>query len=204
MRKPSVDSRTCSGRSGIGASTWLSNAGDGRLPPSSRWTISRGWKERPLGGRSPWSARSATRGSCRGFSTRWWRAGPPSAGVRLRGFDDRDRARHRQAERADASAALVSARCPPGTCSGHRAGHDGDHAWREIAYGARKAGGPALYDRALGLLRGVTILDFGREATERYGGIRLALERAGLRLPIPICGSRPSRRRPSRCSSPGT
>jgi len=55
----------------------------------------------------------------------------------------------------------------------------------EIAYGARKAGKPALYDRALGLLRGVTILDFDRAAAERYGEIRLALERAGVGLADP-------------------
>jgi tRNA(fMet)-specific endonuclease VapC len=55
----------------------------------------------------------------------------------------------------------------------------------EIAYGARKAGRPALYDRALGLLRGVTILDFDRGAAERYGEIRLTLERAGILLADP-------------------
>jgi tRNA(fMet)-specific endonuclease VapC len=55
----------------------------------------------------------------------------------------------------------------------------------EIAYGARKAGKPVLFDRALGLLRGVKILDFDRRAAERYGEIRLALERAGVRLADP-------------------
>jgi tRNA(fMet)-specific endonuclease VapC len=55
----------------------------------------------------------------------------------------------------------------------------------EIAYGAHKANRPALYQRAAGLLRGVRILDFDRAAAERYGEIRLALERAGVRLADP-------------------
>ena len=55
----------------------------------------------------------------------------------------------------------------------------------EIAYGARKAGRPALYQRALELLRGVRILDFDRAAAERYGALRAQLERAGLRLADP-------------------
>jgi tRNA(fMet)-specific endonuclease VapC len=55
----------------------------------------------------------------------------------------------------------------------------------EIAYGARKANRPALYQRAVGLLRGVKILDFDRAAAERYGEIRLALESAGVRLADP-------------------
>ena len=55
----------------------------------------------------------------------------------------------------------------------------------EIAYGARKANRLELYQRAVGLLRGVRILDFDRSAAERYGEIRLALERAGVRLADP-------------------
>jgi predicted nucleic acid-binding protein len=55
----------------------------------------------------------------------------------------------------------------------------------EIAYGARKANRPALYQRAVGLLRGVRILDFDRAAAERYGEIRAALEGAGVRLADP-------------------
>ena len=55
----------------------------------------------------------------------------------------------------------------------------------EIAYGARKANRLALYERVVGLLRGVRILDFDRAAAERYGEIRLALERAGVRLADP-------------------
>jgi tRNA(fMet)-specific endonuclease VapC len=55
----------------------------------------------------------------------------------------------------------------------------------EIAYGARKANRLALYQRAIGLLRGVRILDFDRAAAERYGEIRLALERTGVRLADP-------------------
>lgn len=69
----------------------------------------------------------------------------------------------------------------------------------EIAYGARQAGKPALYDRALGLLRGVTILDFDRAAAERYGEIRLASSELEYAWPIPISGSRPSRRRRNGC-----
>jgi len=55
----------------------------------------------------------------------------------------------------------------------------------EIAYGARRAGRVVLYERAIGLLRGVRILDFDRAAAERYGEIRLTLERAGVRLADP-------------------
>jgi len=55
----------------------------------------------------------------------------------------------------------------------------------EIAYGARKTGRPALYQRALELLRGVRILDFDRAAAERYSALRAQLERAGLRLADP-------------------
>ena len=55
----------------------------------------------------------------------------------------------------------------------------------EIAYGARKANRLELYDRAVGLLRGVKILDFDRAAAEQYGEIRLVLERAGVRLADP-------------------
>ncbi len=55
----------------------------------------------------------------------------------------------------------------------------------EIAYGARKVNRPELYQRAVGLLRGVKILDFDRAAAERYGELRLALERAGVRLADP-------------------
>ena len=42
-----------------------------------------------------------------------------------------------------------------------------------------------MYGRALGLLGGVTILDFDRGAAERYGALRLTLERAGIRLADP-------------------
>ena len=55
----------------------------------------------------------------------------------------------------------------------------------EIAYGARKANRLALYQRAIGLLRGVRILDFDRAAAERYGEIRLVLEQTGVRLADP-------------------
>ena len=55
----------------------------------------------------------------------------------------------------------------------------------EIAYGARKANRLELYDRAVGLLHGVKILDFDRAAAEQYGEIRLVLERAGVRLADP-------------------
>ena len=55
----------------------------------------------------------------------------------------------------------------------------------ELAYGARKAGRPALYQRAVELLRGVRVLDFDRAAAERYGALRAQLERAGLRLADP-------------------
>lgn len=55
----------------------------------------------------------------------------------------------------------------------------------EIAYGARKAGRPALYERAIELLQGVRVLDFDRAAAERYGALRMHLERGGLRLADP-------------------
>lgn len=55
----------------------------------------------------------------------------------------------------------------------------------EIAYGARKVGKPALYDRAIGLMKGVRVLDFDRAAAERYGALRADLERAGSRLADP-------------------
>ena len=55
----------------------------------------------------------------------------------------------------------------------------------EIAYGARKAKRFELYERAVGLLQGVEVLDFDRAAAERYGEIRVALERAGVRLADP-------------------
>jgi len=55
----------------------------------------------------------------------------------------------------------------------------------EIAHGARKAGRPALYQRAVELLHGVRVLDFDRAAAERYGTLRAQLERAGLRLADP-------------------
>ena len=55
----------------------------------------------------------------------------------------------------------------------------------EIAYGARKVGKPALYERAIGLLRGVRVLDFDRTAAERYGALRADLERGGRRLADP-------------------
>ena len=55
----------------------------------------------------------------------------------------------------------------------------------ELAYGARKAGRPALYDRAIQLLHGVRILDFDRPAAERYGELRLLLERTGRGLADP-------------------
>jgi len=55
----------------------------------------------------------------------------------------------------------------------------------EIAYGARKIGKPTLYDRAIGLLRGVRVLDFDRAAAEHYGALRAQLEQDGLRLADP-------------------
>ena len=55
----------------------------------------------------------------------------------------------------------------------------------EIAYGARKARKPALYERAIGLLQGVRVLDFDRPAAESYGALRAQLEGAGLRLADP-------------------
>ncbi len=55
----------------------------------------------------------------------------------------------------------------------------------EIAYGARKAGRPALYRRAVELLHGVRVLAFDGTAAERYGALRAQLERAGLRLADP-------------------
>ena len=55
----------------------------------------------------------------------------------------------------------------------------------EIAYGARKAGRPALYRRAVELLHGVHVPAFDRAAAERYGALRAQLERAGLLLADP-------------------
>jgi tRNA(fMet)-specific endonuclease VapC len=55
----------------------------------------------------------------------------------------------------------------------------------ELAYGARKAERPALYRRAVKLLRGVRILDFDRLAAEQYGDLRASLERNGHRLADP-------------------
>lgn len=55
----------------------------------------------------------------------------------------------------------------------------------ELAYGARKAERPALYRRAVKLLRGVRILDFDRQAAEQYGDLRASLEREGRRLADP-------------------
>jgi tRNA(fMet)-specific endonuclease VapC len=55
----------------------------------------------------------------------------------------------------------------------------------ELAYGARRVDRPELYERAMHLLSGVTVLPFDRDAAERYGSIRSELERAGRRLPDP-------------------
>jgi predicted nucleic acid-binding protein len=55
----------------------------------------------------------------------------------------------------------------------------------EIAYGARRIGKPTLYDRAIGLIRGVRVLDFDRAAAEHYGALRAHLESAGTRLADP-------------------
>ncbi len=55
----------------------------------------------------------------------------------------------------------------------------------ELAYGAHKAGRPALYRRAVRLLHGVQILGFDRPAAEQYGTLRASLERDGLRLADP-------------------
>jgi tRNA(fMet)-specific endonuclease VapC len=55
----------------------------------------------------------------------------------------------------------------------------------ELAYGARHADRPELYERAVRLLSGVRVLPFDRDAAERYGSIRHELERGGRRLPDP-------------------
>ncbi len=55
----------------------------------------------------------------------------------------------------------------------------------ELAYGARRVDRPELYERAMRLLAGVSVLPFDRDAAERYGDIRSELERAGRRLPDP-------------------
>jgi predicted nucleic acid-binding protein len=55
----------------------------------------------------------------------------------------------------------------------------------ELAYGARHADRPELYERAVGLLSGTRVLPFDRDAAERYGSIRNELERDGRRLPDP-------------------
>lgn len=55
----------------------------------------------------------------------------------------------------------------------------------ELAYGAHKVGRPGLYQRAVGLLRGVRVLDFDSAAAGIYGSVRAELERAGQRLADP-------------------
>jgi tRNA(fMet)-specific endonuclease VapC len=55
----------------------------------------------------------------------------------------------------------------------------------ELAYGARRVDRPELYERAMRLLAGVSVLPFDRVAAERYGDIRSELERAGRPLPDP-------------------
>ena len=55
----------------------------------------------------------------------------------------------------------------------------------ELVYGARRVDRPELYERAMRLLAGVSVLPFDRDAAKRYGSIRSGLERAGRRLPDP-------------------
>ncbi len=55
----------------------------------------------------------------------------------------------------------------------------------ELAYGAQRVDRPELFERAMRLLSGVTVLPFDRAAAERYGSIRSELERVGRRLPDP-------------------
>jgi tRNA(fMet)-specific endonuclease VapC len=55
----------------------------------------------------------------------------------------------------------------------------------ELAYGARRAERPELYEHAMRLLASVRVLPFDRDAAESYGSIRTTLERAGERLPDP-------------------
>jgi tRNA(fMet)-specific endonuclease VapC len=55
----------------------------------------------------------------------------------------------------------------------------------EMAYGARHAKRPELYERAVRLLSGTRVLPFDGDAATRYGSIRHELERDGRRLPDP-------------------
>jgi tRNA(fMet)-specific endonuclease VapC len=55
----------------------------------------------------------------------------------------------------------------------------------ELAYGAARVDRPELYVRAMQLLAGTSVLAFDRDAAERYGYIRSALERQGKRLADP-------------------
>jgi predicted nucleic acid-binding protein len=55
----------------------------------------------------------------------------------------------------------------------------------ELAYGARHAERPELYERAVRLLSGTRVLPFDRDAATSYGSIRHELERDGRRLPDP-------------------
>jgi tRNA(fMet)-specific endonuclease VapC len=55
----------------------------------------------------------------------------------------------------------------------------------ELVYGAHRVGRPELYERASGILASTRILDFDREAADRYGRLRVDLEQAGTRLADP-------------------
>lgn len=55
----------------------------------------------------------------------------------------------------------------------------------ELAYGAYKVGRQELYERAMTLLSGVTVVDFDRVAAQRYGELRATLDRVGTPLADP-------------------
>lgn len=56
----------------------------------------------------------------------------------------------------------------------------------ELAYAAYHAGRPELFQRAMGLLGGVRILDFDSAAAALYGSLRARLEKSGQRLADPV------------------
>lgn len=55
----------------------------------------------------------------------------------------------------------------------------------ELAYGSAKAARPDLYERALAILSGVTVLPFDQPAAARYGRVRATLEQRGEPLADP-------------------
>jgi tRNA(fMet)-specific endonuclease VapC len=55
----------------------------------------------------------------------------------------------------------------------------------ELVYGAVRVERPELYERAMRLLAGTSVLAFDQAAAERYGHVRSDLERQGRRLADP-------------------